>query len=767
MLTTLSFLLTFVPGLFFSPPAEVKPFAISNTLVTYAKTPLFVHTMTPVGKVSPVKLSILKIRYAGLTRAELIANAAPVYATPSASPVEADGPKVPSSVHPLLTHVDVVAEQTALDTSEGFQRPITPREVETSAGTFGDLSRFLQTVAGVTGDNDQRNDVLVRGGNPSENLFVIDNIEIPSINQLALSDTTGGFVSMLDANAIQQILLHEDAYDSKFEERLSSVVDISTRPSGAVTRKTTSEFGIAGTGGSMVRPLGQDGSLFVSVRRSMMQDFTNDIGLNGVPVYENGFVRAEEKLGDRDTVWGISLTGIDSMVIHPDARDPQETNPFHINYSGWRNTTGVNWQHMFSSKLFGIASVAHSAQSQAIAENGQLQNGNIVYKENTSDGITTVKYDATWQANNRVMITGGARAAVDEINYTVAQPIGLQSPYSETPAPIDAGGFAKKFGTVSSSAYVEGTVSLPKGGQLVLGERAMSWALGGNSAETGKALLALPILGHMVHVGYAQLEQMPSTLYLMSFNNLHTLKPIKSDQATAGITLTDTYRARVTLETYNKTYSDYPVAANIPQLSLANVADSFGQAFLLFPMVAKGDGIARGVELTTQTHATSRLDLTATLAYSRSMYTGLDGIWHRGNFDVPLAANFLGVWKAGRGLTLSWRETATSGKTYTPDNWALSSAQNRDVYDLTKINGKRGTAYARLDFRIEQSHKLGMGILTWHAGVQNALNRKNFYEYQWQANLTEKQAALEGIPYGPSQQNQMPLLPDGGVKYTF
>jgi hypothetical protein len=52
----------------------------------------------------------------------------------------------------------------------------------------------MQMLPGVVSDNDQRNDFLVRGGNPSENLFIIDNIEIPSINQLALSDTTGGFV---------------------------------------------------------------------------------------------------------------------------------------------------------------------------------------------------------------------------------------------------------------------------------------------------------------------------------------------------------------------------------------------------------------------------------------------------------------------------------------------------------------------------------------------------------------------------------------------
>ena len=82
----------------------------------------------------------------------------------------------------LRTEVEVSAEALGEERSEGFARRITPREVESSAGTFGDPSRFLQTLAGVASDNDQRNDFLVRGGNPAENLFVIDNIEIPSIN---------------------------------------------------------------------------------------------------------------------------------------------------------------------------------------------------------------------------------------------------------------------------------------------------------------------------------------------------------------------------------------------------------------------------------------------------------------------------------------------------------------------------------------------------------------------------------------------------------
>lgn len=644
------------------------------------------------------------------------------------------------------------------DVSEGFNESITARQVETTAGTFGDVSRFLQTVAGVVSDNDQRNDVLVRGGNPTENLFVIDNIEVPSINQLALSDTTGGFISMLDANAIQQITLHTDAYDSHFEQRLSSVVEISTRPREQTGHHSETEMGIAGLGGSLTRPLGRTGSLFVSGRQSVMSWFTNDIGMNGVPKYRNFFVRADGNAGERDSWWGMSLTGVDSLDVVPSATDTAETSPYDVQYSGWRNTTGVNWQHVFSAHTYGVASAAQAEQSQSIAETGQLLEGALVYNEQTSDGISTLKYDLTHQAGARVTLTTGVRTSLDEVNYQVAQPLGLQNPYSADPTPLNMGASSHQFGTMSSSAYVQAAISLPKRATLVVGERGMHWALGGHTVANGKALLSVPVMGRMLHVGYADLAQMPPTLYLLSFSNLKTLRPIQSRQWTAGALLADTRRAKVTLEAYDKRYADYPVAATLPQLSLANVVDTFGQAFLMFPMVAKGAGVARGVELTLQERVTSKVSVTGTLAYSRSFYSGLDGVLRRGNFDIPLVANLMGVWELRRGFTVSGRFSAMSGKPYTPDNIALSDAQDRDVYNLNEVNGLRSRMYARLDFRVEQSRKMGIGLLTWHAGLQNALDRKNFYSYAWQP-----RAGNNGV----AEEDQMPLFPDGGVKYNF
>jgi len=133
-------------------------------------------------------------------------------------------------------------------------------------------------------------------------------------------------------------------------------------------------------------------------------------------------------------------------------------------------------------------------------------------------------------------------------------------------------------------------------------------------------------------------------------------------------------------------------------------------------------------------------------------------VLRKGNFDLPLTANITGLWKFGRGFDMSWRYATSSGKPYTPDNMALSYAQDRDVYDLTQVNAVRANAYSRLDFRVEQTLKVRRGAMTWHAGLQNAMGTKNFYCYQWMPVIA---------PGGQSEQDQMPRFPDGGVKYSF
>ena len=57
----------------------------------------------------------------------------------------------------------------------------------------------------VIGSSDFRNDIIVRGGSPLENLFIVDNVEIPNINAFANFASAGGTVSILDAELIDDV----------------------------------------------------------------------------------------------------------------------------------------------------------------------------------------------------------------------------------------------------------------------------------------------------------------------------------------------------------------------------------------------------------------------------------------------------------------------------------------------------------------------------------------------------------------------------------
>ena len=659
------------------------------------------------------------------------------------------------------TNSSVVVETSATPFSATSIR-ITPQMIDTAAGAYEDPARYFQMLPGVAAQSDQRNDFMVRGGNPSENLFVIDNIDVHSISQMALSDSTGGFVSMIDNAAVQSMTLHTGGYDAKFDDHLSSVVEISTIPdqtpgSRRAVRHMT-EAGIAGIGGLDSRPFGERGSLFVSAREGILQYVTNDIGMNGVPHYRNSLVRGDSTFANGDKVWGMALTGIDSMAIHPDPNDRGETNPVDVHYSGWRNTTGFNWQHGFSPRSFGVFTLANSEQAQTVVENAQQSGGADIYNEQTHDGDTSLKTQFTLQASERLALSGGATETLTRLNYNIAQPdaVGM-NPYDANPDSPSATNVHRNFSTADDAAYAQAAATLPAGMRLTVAARAHHWALGNNFALTPKASLSVP-LGRLraLTLGYADYAQMPAYLYMLSFSQNSALRPIRSQHLTAAVTLVDQSRVKVTVAAYQKRYRDYPVSALIPQLSLANIADTFGQVFLMFPMVSQGLGQAAGAELAVDLRPSSRVTIMSNLAYSRTQYSGLDGILRNGGADRPLVGNLAAVIQLRHGLVTSLRYSGASGRPYTPDDMVQSNLQNRDVYDLTRVNALRSSSYGRLDFRIERTTRLRGGELLWHAGLDNALNRKNFYDYEWEPNN-----------HRITREDQMPIFPDGGVKYTF
>jgi len=422
-------------------------------------------------------------------------------------------------------------------------------EILSSAGTFGDFSRYLQMFPGVVFNSDESNDILVRGGNPIENLYLVDGFPVPNINHISTLASTGGLVAMIDTAATQNVDLLTGGYNASYDERLSSVVEIHTRNWPDAERHLETDVGIVGVGGIGQIPLSSNGSLLLSAHRSVLNLFTDDIGLNGVPIYTNELARARLAPTGRDQIEVLSLGGLDSIGIHPNPLDPAETNPIDTQYGGWRMTNGTRWQHLFKGNFSEALGITDSEQHGNIDQESQLPvsgvptsktpNSSIpIYSEVTNEGTTTLSYDLSSLMHRKFTIVLGSQARVTRVNYSVSQPIGEMSPFSADPQLSDATSFNTVFSTGASGTYAQATWQIYKPLSVSVGGRVQTFALGGYVTETPRASVSYALTDHVtLHASVGKYVQLPPIIYVVSFPQNRDITPIHVRHLLAGADL--------------------------------------------------------------------------------------------------------------------------------------------------------------------------------------------------------------------------------------
>jgi hypothetical protein len=693
-------------------------------------------------------------------------------------------PQIPS----VRSSIEVKASRETLDTGLTVPYHVKREEILSSAGTWGDFSRYLQMMPGVVWNTDISNDVMVRGGNPAENLYVIDGIEVPNINHIALEGTTGGFTSMIDTSSIESIDMKTGIYGAQYSNRLSSLIDIHTRSLTKAEGTGEFTFGISGIGGVLQRPLSNHGTAFFAGHRSILNLVTDDIGINGVPIYTDGMSRFEWTPNNRDQISILTLDGGDSIDITPDACDPGVTLNVRTAYGGLRSTTGMVWQHMHGAKALSRLVASYSSQQQDIGQQLQAPGNNqsrqtcmhtavkltSVYREKARDGIGSLAYG--FQSGSRNWFyAAGATARINHINYAVNQPKGQQSPFNTSATWTDATTFDRNFSSGQGAAYVELTGHLGTRWAMTSGIREEVYALTSAHMLSPRGSMAFRVNAHQtLNASVSQSAQLAPAMNIVSYLANQQLRPIKVRQLSLGADIWRGGAATLSVEAYQKHYTDEPVSTEYPSLMLANMVDTLGQQFVWLPLKTGGYGTARGVELLLRAHALSRLQMLGAVAYSHTRYAAADGILRRGNFDFPLIANSTATIRLNKIFTISVRDTYATGRPYTPFNITISEQQSRGIYDLTKINALRGSAYNRIDADLHFVLHIAGKPMRVYGGLENALDRENFLGYAWMDSCHPKAGAtvcgpnvnaITGVP--ETKVTQMPRFPSAGMQYSF
>lgn len=672
-----------------------------------------------------------------------------------------DGPgAAPTAARSETTEsISVVTAAPVAQSDDALTTNIFRDQIQSTAGAYSDIPRFLQTLPGVMFDTDARNTYLVNGGNPLENLYVVDGVEIPNINHISTANTSGGFVSMIDTDDISSVKFHKMLYGPEYSGALSSVLEIKTRDVEELGLHGDVSIGYAGADLVLMRPLGRQGSTVTEFRKSIVNYVTNDIGIDGVPKYWSALSKNIFGLTSHDVLSVLYLTGNDSLAITPNLKDSEDPGFVNTAYTGNRFTLGTTWEHRFSDLTIQRAQIAFSRVRSTSLQTNAMTGDSLVDSDTFVDQPATFRYDLS-RIGTRWNLQAGASGEVHGINYQIQQPNGFPSPYSRSATPVNPTNIHRVLSPLDAATYGELTYHTPNGFQFSAGGRAQRFGL--NQAETynPRASLRSPSFkGAFLYGGAATYSQLPPIPTMLGAAGNQMLKPISVTQTQIGLIKRTSGDARIGISIYRKLYHDYPVSTQFASLSQADIVDTFGLPFLYLPMISAGSGVASGVEFEFASNPALRAFIQANLASQHVDHKALDGISRPANFDMPILGNIV----AGLRLTPNQRLTTRfgyhTGTPYTPYLFKESINQARSIYDLSQINTQRGSDYARLDLRYEVDLSLHRRPFEVYVGLDNVLDRHNYYQYAFIPHCPQCR--------GPYELTQQGFLVEGGATHRF
>ncbi|MCK6695628.1 MAG: TonB-dependent receptor, partial [Thermoanaerobaculia bacterium] len=203
-------------------------------------------------------------------------------------------------------------------------------EIKSNPGGNFDISRVVQALPGVGGVAGTgagfRNDLIIRGGGPSENVFYLDGVEIPVINHFTTQGAAGGPTGMLNVSFLEDATLASSAFNARYDNTLSSVLQFRQRDGNPERLQGNVRIGASETAFTLDGPLGKKNgktTFLASARRSYLQLLFEALGLPIRPDYWDFQYKITHKFDAKTTLTALGVGAIDDFYFEA----PKETTP--------------------------------------------------------------------------------------------------------------------------------------------------------------------------------------------------------------------------------------------------------------------------------------------------------------------------------------------------------------------------------------------------------------------------------------------------------
>jgi hypothetical protein len=236
---------------------------------------------------------------------------------------------------------------------KNFEKPISMQtqgaeEIRRLPGGLEDVVRAVSILPGVAQVSAGRNDLIVRGGAPSENLFLIDNVEVSNINHFGTQGATGGPTSFINLDYVSSTEFSSGGFGARYGDKLSSILTVNLKDGrtdriGGKATVSATQFGLSTEG-----PIDGNGSFIFSARRSYLDFIFKAAGFSFVPEYWDFLIKGNYKISSRDELTLISISAIDDVKQFNDTREKVFNNSQILASAQYEAIAGLSWRHLFN-----------------------------------------------------------------------------------------------------------------------------------------------------------------------------------------------------------------------------------------------------------------------------------------------------------------------------------------------------------------------------------------------------------------------------------
>jgi hypothetical protein len=612
------------------------------------------------------------------------------------------------------------------------------KEIESNPGSNRDISRVIQSFPGVGSTPAFRNDVIVRGGGPSENRFYLDGVEIPVLNHFSTQGASGGPVGIINADFIRSVNYYSGSFPANRYNALSGMFEFVQKDGSKDKTNFQAALGASETSITLDGPIGDKTSYIFSVRRSYLQFLFTAIGLPFLPTFNDYQLKVKVDIDQKNEFTLISLGSLDFLTLNTGIKNPDATQEYILTQipinNQWSYTIGGVYKHFTSTgnHTFVLSRNMLNNTFYKYPDNDESRPKALDYNSNEIEN--KFRYELTTRAGG-FKYNFGTNLEYAKYDNATSQLLFIDDQIIdfnyESALKIYKYGLS---GQVSKRFFTEKML-------MTLGVRFDGNTYNNHMSNmlnqfSPRYSLSYSIVKNLqLNAGIGRYFQLPAytTLGFRDMNdvliNENEAKYIGANHLNIGLEKKFKKDILISAEAFYKDYFQYPINATTG-VSLANEGANYSSVAGATGIVSNGKGRAIGFEVLNRINM-KRFNLLATYTFVRSTFSDINGKSIPSSWDskhlltLTGTKEFNGNWRAG----FKWR--FVGGLPYTPYDMETSSvvsawdANGQAYFDFSQLNSLRFKPFHQLDVRIDKSFFFKKWSLMVYVDIQNAYNFQN------------------------------------------